>query len=233
MKISRRSFIKASVATGVIAAGTAGTKPMLQALAESDETGGAGQSKGEWRPTVCQGCTTWCSIQVYVVNGRAVKVRGNVNSKSNNANGKVCPRAHISLQQVYDPDRIKTPMKRTNPKKGRNEDPKFVPITWDEAINEIADRLLELRKNNEPHKFVLMRGRYTYLREILYGAFPDLIGSPNSISHSAICAEAEKFGSYYTEHLWDYRDYDLENTRYVLLWGADPLASNPASWNVT
>ncbi len=226
MKLTRRSFIKAAGATGVIAVGATGSKPMLQALAESNGTEKAKSMQGEWRPTVCQGCTTWCAIQVYVVNGRAVKVRGNVNSKSNNADGKVCPRAHMSLQQVYDPDRIKTPMKRTNPKKGRNEDPKFVPITWDEAMNEIADRFLELRKNNEPHKFVLMRGRYTYLREILYGAFPDLIGSPNSISHSAICAEAEKFGSYFTEHNWDYRDYDLKNTRYVLLWGADPLASN-------
>ena len=44
--------------------------------------------------------------------------------------------------------------------------------------------------------------------------------------HSAICAEAEKFGPYFTEGYWDYRDYDLENTRYVLCWGADPLCSN-------
>lgn len=235
MKLSRRSFIKASVATGVIAAGAGGTKPMLQALAESSGKENKQASEGEWRPTVCQGCTTWCAVQVKVVNGRAVKVRGNPHSKANNHDGKVCPRAHLSLQQVYDPDRIKTPMKRTNPKKGRNEDPQFVPITWDEAIDEIAEKLLELRKNNEPHKFVLMRGRYTYLREILYGALPKLIGSPNSISHSALCAEAEKFGSYYTEHYWGYRDYDLRNTRYVILWGADPLASNrqvPHAMNV-
>ena len=50
--------------------------------------------------------------------------------------------------------------------------------------------------------------------------------SPNGISHSAICAEAEKFGAYFTEGYWDYRDYDLENARYVLCWGADPLSSN-------
>ncbi len=46
------------------------------------------------------------------------------------------------------------------------------------------------------------------------------------ISHSANCAEAEKFGSYYTEGLWDYRDYDLSRSKYLLIWGCDPLSSN-------
>ena len=43
---------------------------------------------------------------------------------------------------------------------------------------------------------------------------------------SAICAEAEKFGSYYTEGLWGYRQYDVLNAKYIILWGADPLSSN-------
>ena len=53
-----------------------------------------------------------------------------------------------------------------------------------------------------------------------------IIGSPNNISHSAICAEAEKFGPFYTEGYWDYRQYDVLNTKYILIWGADPLAAN-------
>jgi len=53
-----------------------------------------------------------------------------------------------------------------------------------------------------------------------------IIGSPNNISHSAICAEAEKFGPYYTEGYWSYRQYDVTNSRYVLIWGADPVAAN-------
>jgi anaerobic selenocysteine-containing dehydrogenase len=132
----------------------------------------------------------------------------------------------MALQQVYDPDRIKTPMKRTNPKKGRKEDPKFVPISWDEALNTIADKIMELRKNNETHKYMLMRGRYSYMRDVLYSRMTKIIGSPNNISHSALCAEAEKFGPYYTEAYWGYRQYDVKNARYILLWGADPLAAN-------
>ncbi len=222
MRISRRDFLKISAATGVLASGVIGGKLTLTALAEKKGTGG-GES-GTWKATTCQGCTTWCPVQVKVVDGRAVKVRGNPHARANH--GNVCPRAHLALQQVYDPDRIKVPMKRTNPKKGRNEDPQFVPISWDEAIDIIAEKMMELRRNRETHKYVTFRGRYTYMNEIIYGAFTKIFGSPNGISHSAICAEAEKFGPYFTEGYWGYRDYDLANTRYVICWGADPLASN-------
>lgn len=85
---------------------------------------------------------------------------------------------------------------------------------------------MELRRSEETEKFVLLRGRYTYMRDIIYSAVPKIFGSPNGISHSAICAEAEKFGSYYTEGYWDYRDYDPSNSKYVLIRGADPLSSN-------
>ncbi len=219
--LSRRSFLKTSAATGATVAIGTGLKPEFKALAEA---GTGSNGKGQWLPATCQGCTSWCSKQVYVINGRAVKVRGNPHSKVNEGAG--CPRSHLALQQLYDPDRVKTPMKRSNPKKGRNEDPQFVPISWDEALNTIADKIMELRNNNETHKYMLMRGRYSYMRDVLYDRMTKIIGSPNNISHSALCAEAEKFGPYYTEGYWGYRQYDVKRARYVLLWGADPLAAN-------
>ncbi|MCF8078082.1 MAG: molybdopterin-dependent oxidoreductase [Desulfobacterales bacterium] len=221
-RMSRRTFVKGSIAAGVAVGAGGAFCPSFRALARTGASG-AGEM-GEWKPATCQGCTSWCSKQVYVIDGRAVKVRGNPHSKVNV--GASCPRPHLAIQQVYDPDRIKTPLKRTNPKKGRDQDPKFVPISWDEALNTIADKIMELRNNHETHKYMLMRGRYTYMRDILYDRMTKIIGSPNNISHSAICAEAEKFGPYYTEGLWDYRQYDVENARYILIWGADPLAAN-------
>jgi len=222
MKIKRRDFLKLSVAAG--AAATL-RKPVLNAFAKSD---GAkitvGELPGEWKPSTCQGCTTWCPVEIFVQDGRAVRVRGNRYSKQNE--GKVCPRGHLSLQQVYDPDRVKVPMKRTNLKKGRGVDPKFVPISWDEALDTIADKMMELRKAEEPEKFCLMRGRYTYMRDLIYDVVPKVFGSPNNISHSSTCAEGEKFGSFFTEGYWSYRDYDLDNTKYLLVWGCDPVSSN-------
>lgn len=218
---SRRDFLKGAGGLGIVAA--VGGSPLLRFFTEDAEAQ-ATQLVGQWMASTCQGCTSWCPVIVKVVNGRAVHMRGNPRSLANH--GKICPRPHLALQQVYDPDRIKTPMRRTNPNKGRNEDPGFVPISWDEAMGLIADKIMELRANEETHKFAVFRGRYSYLRDIIYSSVPKIIGSPNGISHSAICAEAEKFGAFYTEGYWDYRDYDLEHTRYVLCWGADPLSSN-------
>jgi len=224
MKIKRRDFLKASVATGATAVLGGYTLNAL-ATGRDDQTGKGGAKSGKWIPTACQGCTTWCAVEVFVQDGRAVKVRGNQFSKSNG--GYVCPRGHLILQQLYDPDRIKVPMKRTNAKKGRNEDPKFVPISWDEALDMVADKLMELRKANETHKVLVMRGRYSYMYPVgPYGAFAKIFGTPNNISHSAICAEAEKFGSFYTEGYWGYRDYDLARTKYLVVWGCDPVSSN-------
>ncbi len=221
-KVTRRGFLKGM--GGLSMAALMAGSPMLKYFAMASPEEAQKELVSKWIASTCQGCTSWCPVQVKVINGRAVALRGNPYSKANH--GEICPRPHLALQQVYDPDRIKVPMKRTNPKKGRNEDPRFVPITWEEAMDMIAEKMMELRASNETHKFVLFRGRYSYMRDIIYSALPKIFGSPNGISHSAICAEAEKFGAYYTEGYWDYRDYDLGNTRYVLSWGADPLASN-------
>ena len=226
----RRTFIKT---TAFVAGGLALSAPALRAFAPYDEKKKNKMQayEGQWVPSTCQGCTTWCAIEIFVQGGRAVKVRGNQNSLSNN--GFVCPKGHLLIKQEYDPDRIKVPMKRTNPLKGRNVDPQFIPITWEEALKTIADKMLELRNNNEPHKFVLFRGRYSsYLTEFPYTILTKVFGSPNGIAHSSLCAEAEKFGPYYTEGYWDYRDYDLINTKYVIFWGCDPISSNRQIPNV-
>ncbi len=187
--IPRRTFLKLAGAGAISMLLSAVRKPELRALTETISA--PQMASGAWLPTTCQGCTSWCSKQVYVVDGRAIKVRGNPHSKVNGSAS--CPRTHMGLQQVYDPDRIKTPMKRTNPNKGRGEDPQFVPISWDEALDTIADKIMELRDNNETHKYMLMRGRYSYMRDVIYDRMTKIIGSPNNISHSSICAEAEKF----------------------------------------
>lgn len=223
MKIRRRDVLKAGAAAGALAAVGCGG-PKLSSLTPRDVKHNIGEKDGKWVSTTCQGCTTWDPIQVFVQDGRAVKVRGNPNSLSNM--GTCCPRSHIGLQELYDPDRTKVPMMRTNPEKGRGVDPKFVPISWDKALDMIADKMMELRNNGEAHKYMLNRGRYTYMRDIIYDLMTKVYGSPNNISHSALCAEAEKSGAFFTQGYWDYRDYDINNADYLLIWGLDPLISN-------
>jgi anaerobic selenocysteine-containing dehydrogenase len=189
-------------------------------------------AKGEWMASTCQGCTQWCAIQLFMQGGRAVRVRGNPLSKTNH--GYVCPRGHLIPQQTYDPDRVKVPLKRTNPSKGRGIDPKFVPISWDEALGTVADKMMELRKAGEPQKLVYMRGRYSPTStDLLYGTLPKIFGTGNYFSHSGICCEAEKMGPGMTQGFFGYRDYDLENTNCLVCWGTDPLASNRMVPNMT
>lgn len=234
MRLTRRDFIRASVAfAGAVAAGCAVTGegiPVTSAMALRKAKAG-GPAKGDWVASTCQGCTQWCAIQIFVQDGRATRVRGNPLSKTNH--GYVCPRGHMIPQQVYDPDRIKVPMKRTNPAKGRGVDPKWVPISWDEALDTVADRMIALRKAGETEKFVYMRGRYSSTStDLLYGTLPKVFGTPNYFSHSAICAEAEKMGPGLTQGFFGYRDYDLDRTQCLVVWGCDPLASNRMVPNV-
>ena len=221
MRIQRRDFLKTITLGGT---GFLVFNPSLGAFANTNQSPGNPGTDGTWVPSTCQGCTTWCPVEIFVKDGRAIKVRGNQYSSVNP--GYVCPRGHLIPQLLYDPDRIKTPLKRTNPEKGRYKDPNFVPISWDEALGEIADRIIALRNNGESHKFGVFRGRYSYSRDILYSAIPKIVGSPNGISHSSICAEAEKSGAFFTEAYWDYRDYDVDNTQCCVLWGVDPTRSN-------
>ncbi len=233
MRLTRREFIRASAATAAWtlagsawAAEQAKHKPMpFKNALIPRKMRPSTPAKGEWVASTCQGCTQWCAIQLYVSGGRATRVRGNEISKSNH--GFVCPRGHLIPQQTYDPDRVKVPMKRTNPLKGRGIDPKFVPISWDEAITIVADKMLELRAAGEPEKLMYLRGRYGPIsQELLYGTLPKIFGTGNYFSHSAICAEAEKMGPRLTQGFAGYRDYDLEKTNCLVVWGCDPLASN-------
>src|SRR3989304_4197958 len=130
MKISRRDFLKVTAATGAMAAGG---MPALNAFAMGARQKISGVSPGSWLPSTCQGCTAWCPVELFVQEERVVKVRGNRFSKANS--GITCPRGHMIIQQMYDPDRVKVPMKRTNPRKGRGTDPRLAPITWDEALS--------------------------------------------------------------------------------------------------
>ncbi len=224
MKLTRRAFIQVSAATATLIIAGCATQPVTSAMVVR-KARPAGPAPGEWVSSTCQGCTQWCAVQILLEGGRAVRVRGNPLSKTNH--GYVCPRGHLIPQQNYDPDRVKVPMKRTNPQKGRGIDPKFVPISWDEALDMVAARMVELRKNGEAHKVVYMRGRYSPTStNLAYGTLPKIYGTTNYFSHSAICAEAEKMGPGLTQGYFGYRDYDLEKTNCLVIWGCDPLASN-------
>ncbi|MFC1907621.1 molybdopterin-dependent oxidoreductase, partial [Chloroflexota bacterium] len=93
-----------------------------------------------WIPTQCARCYANCSIRVRRINGVAVKIEGDPNSPMGSRGG-LCAKGLAGLQVLYDPNRLKVPLRRTNPEKGLHADPKWKEISWEEALIEIADRL--------------------------------------------------------------------------------------------
>ena len=93
--------------------------------------------------TYCYQCVNGPDLlTVETVDGVATKVEPNFDLKGEHpADGKVCVKPFGLVQKLYNPDRIKRPMKRTNPKKGRHEDPGWVEISWDEALDIVAEKM--------------------------------------------------------------------------------------------
>jgi phenylacetyl-CoA:acceptor oxidoreductase len=85
-------------------------------------------------------------LNVNVRDGVATGIEPNLKAAEvHPGGGKVCVKAFGIVQKAYHPRRVLTPMKRTNPNKGRHEDPGFVPISWDEALDTIVERMEKVR----------------------------------------------------------------------------------------
>jgi phenylacetyl-CoA:acceptor oxidoreductase len=97
--------------------------------------------------TYCYQCVAGPDLlKVRVEDGIATEVTPNFDAATiHPAGGKACVKAFGLVQKAYNPNRILYPMKRTNPNKGRGEDPGFVRISWEEALSFVADKLNAVR----------------------------------------------------------------------------------------
>lgn len=213
MTVSRRSLFKISAVGGAMA--TLGTQMARRAAPAAEAPGQAAEET--WVPSVCLQCPAGCGILVKVVDGRAVKIEGNPSHPINE--GRLCPKGHIGLQILYDPDRIKGPLKRA----GARGEGRWEPVSWDEAINMVAKRLGALRSQGEPHSLVVMGGRYRGQMHALFARFMQAYGTPNDVGHSSICADGSPIAHYLTQGIKSYLGYDWDNTNYILCFGGSFL----------
>ena len=154
----------------------------------------------EWMYSYCMGCMQAdCSTKVYLKNGVVTNIEGNPESPTNA--GKVCPRAIVSIMGLYNPYRVKTPLKRTNPEKGPDIDPGWVEISWEEAISTVSDRFKKIRED-DPRKLAVWEGwgaaedflitckeiekSVNYTQGFLI--FPRAFGTPNELFGRNTCA---------------------------------------------
>ena len=199
-----------------------------------------GREAGEWIPSCCQMCGGQSGILCHVVNGVVEKIEPNHWNPINYANvssdffdgysaefgckegGVICPKGNASIMQLYDPDRVKKPLKRTNPKKGREEDPQWQEISWDQALDEIGAKLETLRDAGEAHKLLWWTEDSSFTD--MQDDFCKLYGTPNFSMHSNLCDVTRKAS--YTMAMGDDRPLaDFIQAKYILLFGWNPTSA--------
>ncbi|MCD8316661.1 MAG: molybdopterin-dependent oxidoreductase [Eggerthellaceae bacterium] len=147
--LSRRGFVKLGAFTAAAAAMAAGASGNLTHVepAIAEESGETEQIR-----TICRACLNNCGMIAYVQDGRVIKLKGDPDDPMNK--GAACAKGLAGIQALYNPNRIKYPMKRIG-ERGSNE---WERLSWEEAINEIADTLWEYYQKEGVKSLVLSTG---------------------------------------------------------------------------
>ena len=157
-------------------------------------------------PAYCYQCVAGPDLmKIEVEDGVAVRLESNYDACGTHpGGGRVCVKAYGLIQKTYNPDRVQQPMKRTNPKKGREHDPGFVPITWDEALDMVAGKLKEIRdkgildEQGYPRLASTFGGGGTATQYL--GTFPAFMSAWGAIDQGFGSGQGVK--CYHSEHLY-------------------------------
>jgi anaerobic selenocysteine-containing dehydrogenase len=172
-------------------------------------------------PTFCHGCGAAkprCAVLCHVENGRFVRVEGNPEAFNNGIAGSrsLCAKGNTGMQYLYAKDRLLYPMKRA----GAKGEGRFQRISWDEALNTIADKLKEVKQKYGPEAFGILSPEYWPVLGSLGRRFLNVYGSPNYL-HSAICATPRMAATRITIGFGSMAPDDFSKTRLFVNWGAN------------
>ena len=235
-QMDRRNFIKLTAITGTSAALTACGNPenqIIRFIPEDDLVAGV----STWKPSICPLCSAGCGVIARVVegdaevfrNGQAGVIRMGLAKKLEGnpedpiSQGKLCARGQAAIQITYHPDRIDKPKKRS----GERGSGQFVDVSWDDAIKEVVGQLDALATAGDQKSVAFLTrhrrgGRADLIAQMMQG-----FGAPAPVVHEVFSdevlrrANAISFGSHQLP------TFDLDNTRYLLVFGADFLGT----WN--
>ena len=190
-KVSRRTFLAGAAALGaaVSVAGISQQANLQEASADDTANKGNVEVKHAW----CQMCgpaNTKCSTLCYLKDGVFTNVEGNPKAGNNWGVGSrtLCAKGNAAMSIVYAPDRITKPMKRT----GEKGEGKFEPISWDQAMDEIAGILTEQKEKYGAKSYGALSPQYFAVMANFGRRFLNVHGSPNYM-HSAICNSQRMF----------------------------------------
>ncbi len=172
-------------------------------------------------PTYCHGCGSYrptCGILCHVRDGRFVRVEGDPAAFNAGARGNtaLCAKGLTGPQFVYAADRLRHPLKRA----GAKGEGKFQRITWDEALDTIADKLKDSKERYGPESYAVLSPEYWPVLGSLGRRFLNVHGSPNYL-HSAICATPRMAAARVTTGYMSMAPDDWLKTRLIVNWGGN------------
>ena len=169
--------------------------------------------------TTCQLCYLGCGIDATVENGKITEVTGSKSFPLNE--GFICIKGRSMIEYQYDPDRIHHPMKKV--------DGKWQQITWDEALDLIKGKLLEIKQNYGPQAVAITIGMPVLLSGTsavsMIRKFAHAFGSSSIFSVESICFRCQIISSILT--LGSYYVPDPRNSKLIVVWGKNPENSAP------
>lgn len=175
--------------------------------------------------TYCAHSKSRCGVICTVEDGIFKKVEPD----PEHPNGCICVKGIAAPQIVYAPDRLRYPMRRTRPKD--SNDPGWERISWDDALQIAATKLLHIRERFGPEAVVFGRPApggspaNDFVGWLLRLA--NVFGSPNLMATGHICNWHKDTGSKYTYGV-GIPAPDFEHSQCILLWGHNPEVSWPA-----
>lgn len=230
--MDRRNFFKivSTASTGVLT-GACGKKldryiPLL--VSEREIVPG----EEYWHPGVCAECGAGCGVIVRVMEGERVierdgqefrqkiaaikKIEGNPLDAV--SGGRLCARGHAALQGLYNPDRLRGPMRRQGPR-GQAD---FAPTSWQEAVAVAAEKLARVHQK-DPTRIVFLTGAQAGSRALTIARFLEALGASPAMTFDLGDFPVERKAAEQV-HGWNGLPfYDLANARLVLGIGADFL----------
>ncbi|MCM0614218.1 formate dehydrogenase subunit alpha [Marinobacter sediminum] len=215
--MDRRGFLAAS---GVTVGGLAAlslTSNRVQAATPSSEGG-----KVEIKKSVCTHCSVGCTVEAEVQNGVWTGQEPGWDSPFNL--GAHCAKGASVREHAHGERRLKTPMKMVNGE--------WQKISWDTAINEIGDKMLQIRKESGPDSvYWLGSAKHNNEQAYLFRKFAAYWGT-NNVDHQArICHSTTVAG---VANTWGYgamtNSYnDIHKSKAIFLIGGNPAEAHPVS----
>ncbi len=210
--MERREFLKigGAGAAGSVLLGGLGTDWFGSYGDEIKDPGSDGE---KIVPSFCELCFWKCGILAHVRNGRVTKITGN--PKHPLSRGRLCPRGAGGTGLLYDPDRLQQPLVRV----GKRGQQKFEAVSWDTALDEVAEGFEKIRRQHGPeHLALFYHGFGANWMKHLFKAY----GSPNISAPSyAQCRGPRDVGFDLTfgSGVGSPENTDMANTRCLVLIG--------------